>query len=349
MSKIIKIQSNLRRFKTRKLLENMKMELEKQKLQHLQAPIITVSPQKSTTTQKKVKIMDKSRETFSPMTKSQMSSLIIDQPSPAIKPFETLNIIPNLSTQQSSKSVINLTSNRKKTNDSSLSKNSLIARTRKNAVRVEKLFEAVKRNRFNAMAASGQIYDKVDVNERDERGNTPLYYAGKNGSSEFSKFLIELGANLNETCSKGDTPMHMACASNNMDVIMLFIQHKASLNAVNNNGLTPLANLTESNLKRLDLTEGIVSLNKKNFGNGNAVNNDGLLVKGKKNREPGEVFLMHSFGKMVHHSKDEGKGRLGVSSFRSGEWETQMESCEEGNGGKGRKKISFGENDEKLI
>lgn len=231
-----------------------------------------------------------------------------------------------------------------------MSRNSLIARARKNAVRVEKLFDAVKKNRFNAMAASGQIYDKVDVNERDERGNTPLYYAGKNGSFEFSKFLIDLGANLNETCSKGDTPMHMACASNNMDVIMLFIQHKASFNAVNNNGLTPLANLTEGNLKRLDLTEGIVSLNRKHDGNGNGVNNDGLLVKGKKHREPGEVFLMHSFGRMVHHhSKDEGKGRVGVSSFRSGEWETtQMESFEEGNG-KGRKKISFGENDEKLI
>ena len=222
-------------------------------------------------------------------------------------------------------------------------------KTRKNAVRVEKLFEAVKKNRFGSMAASGQIYDRNDVNEKDDKGNSPLYYAGKNGSLEFCKFLINLGASVNEPCSHGDTPMHMACASNNLDVIMLFIEHKASFNSINNGGLTPLANLSENNLRKLDLTEGIVSLNKKA---NNSPKNDNLLVKGKKNREMGEVFLMHSFGKMVHHTKDsEGKGKLGVSSFRSGEWETQMESLEEGanNPLKGRKKISFGEDEEKII
>jgi len=210
---------------------------------------------------------------------------------------------------------------------------------------MEKLFEAVKNNRFSWILASGQIYEKADVNEKDSKGNTPIYYAAKAGSYDFCHFLIGLGANVNEICSNGDTPMHMACASNNYDVIMFFIQSKASFNNVNNDGFTPLAFLNETMMKKLDLTEGIVSLTKKEKN----INNDGLLMKTTKNKEMGEVFLMTGFGKMVNHAKDHegGKGKW-VSSFRSENWETQMESIEEpGSQVKNKmKKISW---EEKII
>ena len=72
---------------------------------------------------------------------------------------------------------------------------------------------------------------------------------------------------------------------------------KGPLINVNNEGLTPSAFLNEYNMKKLDLIDRVVSLNKRV----KIHNNDGLLVKGTKAKETGEVFLMHSFGKMVDH------------------------------------------------
>jgi len=76
-----------------------------------------------------------------------------------------------------------------------------------------KLFIAAKTNNFNIILSSGFNYFESDVNIKDDKGNTPLYYAAKNGDNKICDFLIRHKSFVNEPCSEGNTPLHMAFAS----------------------------------------------------------------------------------------------------------------------------------------
>ena len=269
---------------------------------------ITTSPFKSWNKQSRFALISTSRS---------------HQESPKIKTLENIGFgTLNLSTFQSSKSTVMMaTSERKKTDDFFKEGSALLAK-KKNAIRVNKLFEAAKKNRNVFIEASGHIFDKMDVNERDSQGNVPLYYTAKFGNIFFSEFLINTGARVNEICSNDDTPMHMACQSNNFEVIMLMITCKGSMNAVNKDGLTPLAFLNESNLKRLDMIEGIASVQRNEGQKKASLNNDARLHHDKKKKEAANELLIHSFEPTIHHPNDNelvnNKGSLQmISSFRN--------------------------------
>lgn len=220
----------------------------------------------------------------------------------------------NLSTYQSSKSTLFLpTSERKKTEE--FVKEPQKPARKKNVVRVRKLFEAAKKNRFIFVTSTGQIYDKNDVNERDSQGNVPLYYTARYGNLEFCEFLIDYGAKVNEICSNGDTPVHMASQSNNFDVIILMISNKGSMNVINKDGLTPLAFLNESNLARLNLMDGIVSTSEKNHKN-TQFNNDSKFQQKYIKKEAPNEYLIHSFQPTVHHINDKEYCEERISSFQ---------------------------------
>jgi len=71
----------------------------------------------------------------------------------------------------------------------------------------------VKSNNFNVILSGGFTYYENDVNVKDVHGNTPLYYAARNGNKEICEFLLNHHAKVNIRCKGGNTPLHMAFAS----------------------------------------------------------------------------------------------------------------------------------------
>ena len=47
---------------------------------------------------------------------------------------------------------------------------------------------------------SGFIYYPKDVNQQDDKRNTPLYYVTKKQDDEFINFLLKRGADVNIKC-----------------------------------------------------------------------------------------------------------------------------------------------------
>ena len=84
-----------------------------------------------------------------------------------------------------------------------------------------KLFTAAKTGNLKSLKANGFAYFEVDVNVKDEKGNTPLYYTASAGDLAFCQFLTDLNARVNEHCEKGNTPLHMAFKSDN-EAVTLF-------------------------------------------------------------------------------------------------------------------------------
>ena len=354
--KITKLQSHFRRVLSTKRFNEMKNKRElAEKLR------ISAVNEKEPSSIARISIKPPSKVFKSGSTPHLKKKITINMETSGYLPLETpmktnenlgsANL--NLSTYQSSKSTFVMpTSERKKIDQFFTESSATLKRRKKNIVRVQKLFEAVKKNRYSSMIATATIYDKEDVNERDPQGNVALYYTCKLGNFDFCNFLISIGARVNEMCSNDNTPMHMACFSNNFDVIMLMISHKASMNAVNKDGLTPLAFLNESNLKRLNFVEGVVSV-KKNENVKNFINNDSFLVQNKKRKELPNEHLIHSFEPSIHHLNDIEADRNGlqrVSSFKAvnhnqnGEY--MEKSLEKENSFKNKlKKISFNEID----
>lgn len=79
----------------------------------------------------------------------------------------------------------------------------------------------------------------ADVNARDNRGETPLYFAAA-GSRDLVKLLLANKADVNAQDNNGDTPLHEAAYTINKDTAELLIAHKADVNAKDNYGDTPL-------------------------------------------------------------------------------------------------------------
>lgn len=95
--------------------------------------------------------------------------------------------------------------------------------TRGLLLKQRKLLTAAKFDNFQLVKSSGFIYFEPDVNAKDDRQNTALYYAAKNGNMEFCQFLVDHGANPNYPCENGNTPLHMAFQSDKEAVINFFL------------------------------------------------------------------------------------------------------------------------------
>jgi ankyrin repeat protein len=85
-------------------------------------------------------------------------------------------------------------------------------------------------------------YTVDQVNTKDHRGNTALYYAAKNQNLEFMNNLLNFGADSSVICEKGktlsyvdNTPLHHIFKTNNINLIIRCLcSHKTpNLNALN--------------------------------------------------------------------------------------------------------------------
>ncbi|MFK0573154.1 ankyrin repeat domain-containing protein, partial [Endozoicomonas sp.] len=78
---------------------------------------------------------------------------------------------------------------------------------------------------------------KVDVNERDASGDTPLH-AAKSVSA--ARILVAARANVNLVNSQGRTPLHLAVNRSNAAVVTLLISNSAVVDQADKRQVTPL-------------------------------------------------------------------------------------------------------------
>ena len=84
----------------------------------------------------------------------------------------------------------------------------------------------------------------VDVNARDEYGNTPLHKAAMFGKGDALRALIDVGADVNVTGEDDETPLHWAAWRGKAKVARALIDAGANVNARDKIGWTPLDEAT---------------------------------------------------------------------------------------------------------
>lgn len=117
----------------------------------------------------------------------------------------------------------------------------------------------------------------ANIEERDEKGLTPLMEACKEGNFEAAKYLISLGVNLNVADNQEVTPLKYAALKKNYSLVELLIDNGADINAKNSQGITTL--ISSFNLNDLYLVNLLI--------------NKGADINSKDNE--GSVPLVYSF------------------------------------------------------
>jgi len=82
---------------------------------------------------------------------------------------------------------------------------------------------------------------RVDLNQMDEYGFTPLIEAAIVDNLEISKKLIAQGADVNGQDATGNTTLHWSAENNNLELARFLLQHGANPNAYNLAGQPVLA------------------------------------------------------------------------------------------------------------
>lgn len=127
------------------------------------------------------------------------------------------------------------------------------------------IMNCAKNNRLEVIQRSPLIFYPLDVNVVDNRGNIPLYYAAKNGNSEFCRYLIEKGSLINFRCERGNSAFHMAFLSGDTKTVLYLFDKGADPNATNMEGQTPIAFAPPSLIRGLNLQEGVAYSDEKTF------------------------------------------------------------------------------------
>ena len=69
----------------------------------------------------------------------------------------------------------------------------------------------------------------VDINGKDEHGQTPLFHASMRGMIEVVRALAEAGADLNQAKECGATPLFLASEQGHVDVVRCLAEAGACL------------------------------------------------------------------------------------------------------------------------
>ncbi|WOG29821.1 ankyrin repeat domain-containing protein [Endozoicomonas sp. 8E] len=91
----------------------------------------------------------------------------------------------------------------------------------------------------------------IEINAKDDQGNTSLHYAIQNNDIEMIKILLKNGAGINIQNSLGYTPLHFAVLLENKKVVGCLMEHKGEIanpNICANDGRTPLSIAYKSRL-----------------------------------------------------------------------------------------------------
>jgi ankyrin repeat protein len=104
-----------------------------------------------------------------------------------------------------------------------------------------------KRNRWHYLdftdweGLAQKLYElRVNINQRDKEGQTPLLLNCGTKKFKLALFLLEHGADPVLADKDGDTPLHNAASAGNLELMEWLLRHGAAVNARNRSGETPL-------------------------------------------------------------------------------------------------------------
>lgn len=86
----------------------------------------------------------------------------------------------------------------------------------------------------------GKILETVDINKKDNAGDTPLHIATRDKYDTGVDILLEKKADVNIQNYKGDTPLHIAARNKYDTGVNILLEKKAGVNIQNYKGNTPL-------------------------------------------------------------------------------------------------------------
>ncbi|KAI3932240.1 hypothetical protein MKW98_024960 [Papaver atlanticum] len=112
---------------------------------------------------------------------------------------------------------------------------------------VEDVKDANKRGAFHFAAREGKIEVckylaeelKIDVNTKDEDGDTPLLHAVRQGHNNIAKYLLDCGANPDASSELGATALHHAAGMGNIELLNLLLSKVVEVDSQSDAG-TPL-------------------------------------------------------------------------------------------------------------
>ena len=127
-------------------------------------------------------------------------------------------------------------------------------------MQLDNMFLQACKNNQKSVAQTFLKRGGVDVNKRDESGNTPLIYACLKGARDLVKILLDNGADAGLGNQKNRTPLHFAAQSGNFQVMAMLLNAGADVNSTDNDGVTALMTLalngkTDAALKLMEHVE----------------------------------------------------------------------------------------------
>ena len=105
----------------------------------------------------------------------------------------------------------------------------------------------------------------IDVNAKDEYGNTLLMLASFQSDPDIAAFLIAKGADVNARDESGQTPLHCVASSGYVQFAQTLLDNGAKVNAQETNGYTPLYWAESKEMVKLLLKNG-AKVNIRNAG-----------------------------------------------------------------------------------
>lgn len=78
------------------------------------------------------------------------------------------------------------------------------------------------------------------MNERNDKGQTPIFIAAENNKYVIMKELADAGSDINLYDNDSRTILHISALYNNLASIKMLVEHNVEIDATDNNGNTPL-------------------------------------------------------------------------------------------------------------
>lgn len=91
----------------------------------------------------------------------------------------------------------------------------------------------------------------ANIEVKEENGRTPLYIASGWGNAEVVKELLVAGAEVNTKTYKHWTPLHNASKHGHLGIVKQLLGAGARINATTNQGFTPLDLATNEDIKKV--------------------------------------------------------------------------------------------------
>lgn len=84
------------------------------------------------------------------------------------------------------------------------------------------------------------LQNACNLNDKDEYGQTPIYYASRENRIDTVKCVISLGGDVNNVDMHGQTCMFYAAKNGKTDVCRVLIDNGANVHHIDNKGQTPV-------------------------------------------------------------------------------------------------------------